>query len=703
VTYHWTIPLVAAVLNAAVAFIVLRQNSRSDLHRCFALLGAAIAAWNINIFVLYSLTSEENALYWSAVFRVGTLMAGSIAAHFMVLFSGNRSKLIWAAVGLSYGVALLLVGANAIGLLITRLQWYSWGFFPVGTRLYELFAPLLGFNFILAQGVLLHVIAASDSPRQRQQAKLWIIGTLIAMPFGMTNLLLTFGIQFYPLGNLASVVYAGFIAYGIVRYRLMDTDLIITKGGAYAAVIIVVVGPAFFTLLWLQNHTFGRVDTDFSICVVALAIVVGIVFPWFRQWAEDRLERSLFRRKHEYREQLISFSRDLVRILEPGDLVRQLGQVLSVKLDLDRVAVALATHPSRELRVCTRSGPELEIDRFGGDGPFARLLLNEDVLLRDEVEASSDIHRQECSGTLQRNGWEVVIPMRVGQKLVGFIALGKRARIQPFTAEDLRLLETLAAQAAIALENARLYEELRRSEEIIRRADRLSALGTLAAGIAHEINNPLVAIQTFFQLAPQRLSDREFLTEFLELTAQEVRRITSLIAELLSFARSPSRSVRDVDANEIIDSVVRLLEPQVRKNGVTILKVLRDSISVTRGDHDQLKQVFLNIILNAIQAMEPNGGVVTIETLEVTHNGEKYVQVCVADTGSGIPAEIIGDIFNPFLTTKDSGTGLGLAISNQVISEHGGFILVDSTVGKGSTFRIYLRPWYAFEAEERRA
>ena len=210
-----------------------------------------------------------------------------------------------------------------------------------------------------------------------------------------------------------------------------------------------------------------------------------------------------------------------------------------------------------------------------------------------------------------------------------------------FFAEELGLLATLAAEAAVALENARLYEELTRSQEIIRRADRLSALGTLAAGIAHEIRNPLVSIQTFFQLAPDRLNDQEFLTEFLHLTSGEVKRITDLISDLLTFARSPTPSMADVDLNDLIAGVVRLLEPQLRKGPIAVIRDLAADLPPTRADRDQLKQVFLNILLNAIQAIDGEGRI-TISSREVMHKSQPYCQMQIGDSGGGLAVHRLG-------------------------------------------------------------
>jgi len=235
----------------------------------------------------------------------------------------------------------------------------------------------------------------------------------------------------------------------------------------------------------------------------------------------------------------------------------------------------------------------------------------------------------------------------------------------------------------VALQNSKLYEELRKSREIISRAGRLSALGTLAAGIAHEIRNPLVSIQTFFQLAPQRLGDEEFMTSFLGLAGTEVKRITGLIAELLTFAKSPSPSFGPIKVNEISDRAVALLKPQAHSEGVNLSSCLGASVSYVQGDADQIMQVVLNLALNAIQAT-PRGGSVTVTTREAPVAPSKFTQIEIRDTGCGIPPESLECIFDPFFTTKEKGTGLGLSIAQQIVSESGGFLEVESAVGIGT-------------------
>ena len=228
-----------------------------------------------------------------------------------------------------------------------------------------------------------------------------------------------------------------------------------------------------------------------------------------------------------------------------------------------------------------------------------------------------------------------------------------------------------------------------KSREIISRAGRLSAIGTLAAGVAHEIRNPLVSIQTFFQLAPSRLDDEEFMTSFLSLAEHEVQRISDLISELLMFAKSPSPAVREVDLNEIVERVITLLSPQAHSGRITLVKKAGLGLPPVLGDGDQLMQVCLNLCLNAIQATPENGQVI-VETRENQHEGEATCEILVVDSGEGIPVGIRESIFDPFFTTKDKGSGLGLAICHQIVVESGGFMTVESVEGHGSTFHVSL-------------
>ena len=688
--YYFIIPLLAAIGNLTLAAIVLRRDRHNELNQAFSFATTMIMLWNLNIFVFYASADAHTAFYWSRFFRVGTLLMPAAIAHFFYVFSERRPRWVFRFLILAYATSEALIIANSIDLLVSDVRRYPMGFYYVGTPLYRTFT-LLAFACAAVTFYLLVSECIGSSPHKRFQARLWLLGTSVAMPFGLTNLITQPGIHFPPLGNLANTVYIAVIAYGIVRHRLMDIDLVVTKGMAYAAVSFLLIAPAFAIALWLQRLSFGLIHTDFSLAILAMFVAIAVLFPTLRLRAESRIARSLFREKHEHRSALVAFTRSIVRILDRGRLVRELATTLRDTVQLDRIAVALFDDAKRAFVVCYSVGPppsDREIEERSGF--IAVLTRQQDAALRGELEATATlVERSAITETCVRNGWEVCIPLALGNKPIGFIGLGHKRNLDAFSAEDLQVLGTLAAQASVALENARLYDELKKSQDIIRRADRLSALGTLAAGIAHEVRNPLVSIQTFFQLAPDRLHDEEFFTTFLGMTAKEVTRISDLITELLSFARSPTRTLGPVDLNDVVDRVATLLEPEAHKHHLELVRELPDSVPLVRADNDQVKQVLINLVLNAIQATRP-GGVVTVTTRAARRGNMMVGQFSVSDTGAGIPQDELDHIFDPFFTTKDKGTGLGLAIVHQIVMEHGGCISVDSRLGVGTSFLVEL-------------
>jgi signal transduction histidine kinase len=285
-------------------------------------------------------------------------------------------------------------------------------------------------------------------------------------------------------------------------------------------------------------------------------------------------------------------------------------------------------------------------------------------------------------------GSEVLVPLLAKRRLIGFISLGKKSGKGIYSGEDIDLLETLANQTAIAIENAKLYEDLKKQKAVMRRADRLASLGTLTAGLAHEIRNPLVAIKTLTQLLPERLDDEEFRKDFLKIASGEVDRISSLVNELLEFARPTSPQLQLQNIQDTMDGMILLISTETKKKSVEIVTHYEESLPLVAADREQVKQVFLNVLLNAIEATS-DGGQVSVEIRTFAKkSGEEFLQVEIRDTGRGIPEEHLENVFTPFFTTKDKGSGLGLSISHQIIQEHGGTISVESRIGEGSSFFI---------------
>ena len=365
--------------------------------------------------------------------------------------------------------------------------------------------------------------------------------------------------------------------------------------------------------------------------------------------------------------------------------------------------------------------------------PASAETLSEDVVralegLAEPVLASELERANPAAARLfNHRGWEVGIPLRVKDRLNGFIGLGQKKDFRIFSGEDLQLLSTVATGATVALENASLSRQLRRSEAVLERANRLSSLGTLAAGLAHEIRNPLVAVKTFLDLLRRRQGRRRLRRGLRRGRQQrcrpfhaspnpaldhqtsererphpdpgtcrapdglsELRRVTDLISDLLALGKSRTAERRAVDLPSTLEPVVRLMESSARKRQVELGSRWEANLPSVSADPDQLKQIVLNLLLNAIESSSA-GGHVMLDVHGGTLTGAApAVVVEVQDRGPGIPADQLEHIFHPFYTTKETGTGLGLALVHQMVVDHGGEIAVDSTPSQGTVFRVTL-------------
>jgi two-component system NtrC family sensor kinase len=225
-------------------------------------------------------------------------------------------------------------------------------------------------------------------------------------------------------------------------------------------------------------------------------------------------------------------------------------------------------------------------------------------------------------------------------------------------------------------------------QELVR-VEKLAAIGELAAGVAHEINNPMAIIRGNTELVQVALPEDSPCQEEMGIISQQLSRVERIVANLLRFARKERKQLGRADINRILAEILRQVGHQIPLTAVVVTTSLDPSVPEVEGDSDQLQQVFTNLIINAVQAM-PQGGTLTVAT--VAHPETASCEVIISDSGSGIPAENLEQIFNPFFTTRPNGIGLGLSVSYGIVRDHGGEIAVDSTVGKGTSFRVTLRP-----------
>ncbi|HIJ57516.1 MAG TPA: GAF domain-containing protein [Deltaproteobacteria bacterium] len=277
------------------------------------------------------------------------------------------------------------------------------------------------------------------------------------------------------------------------------------------------------------------------------------------------------------------------------------------------------------------------------------------------------------------------LPLTLENNVVGILRLFFAEKRQ-FANEELNFLISIAEQSVLAIDKARLIEEKQAQyDNLAIQTEKHSALGRMAAGIAHEINNPLAGILLYSSNLIKKVPKDGILREGLEVIMNETVRCKSIIQELLEFSRDrePKKALSNI--NRIIEKALSILENEFRLRHIRVEKHLADEMDSIYLDENQIEQVFINLMLNAVQAIEDQGEVIIRSALESERN---RLRVTIADSGCGIPSEHLDKIFEPFFSTKPKGTGLGLAVSFGIIQNHGGRIRVSSQLGKGSCFTV---------------
>ena len=287
------------------------------------------------------------------------------------------------------------------------------------------------------------------------------------------------------------------------------------------------------------------------------------------------------------------------------------------------------------------------------------------------------------------------VPLMASGKVVGVIIVDNCFNKRPITDEDIRFLTMFANQAGLAIENSLLYSdineahlELKETHDRLLQSEKLAALGEMAANVAHEIRNPLTSLGGF---ARRLLKKLEGHTEkrYAEIIVKEVERLEALLTDILVLSRKSAGSFKSHNLNNIIDSTLHQLSGELKTKKVELIKDFSESLPNIDCDSQQLKQVFMNLFTNSIQAMQ-DGGTLTIGTYLITEAETSYVGISITDTGGGIPENYVSNIFNPFFTTKDTGTGLGLSITHKLVAHHRGDIELINRPGEGATFIVKL-------------
>ena len=673
--------------------------------------------------------------------------------------------------------------------------------------------------FLLSAIALFRVQRSLASAVERSQLK-WITQGVLwgTAPFALFYVLpVALGFDVGGLKQL-SVLSLAFIplgfGYAITRYRLMDVDVIFKQGLAYALTSSALLG-LFVALAVVLGRAVQSVWPDSGFGVFALAaLLTAFLFSPLKERIQSQIDRHFYKDQYNYRASFSEFGQTLGSEIQLPELNQRISVRIQGALDVSSVAVFLRDEADADLYHCIQSGsPDGSAESWSVR--FPRELLAATGPIQIDLSGAESERQPQGPDPLLDHGIEYIQPLCVRGRTIGFLGMGRRRDGELLNSEDLYLVSSLAGYAAIAIDNALLYDSLEskaaqlsrlkafnenviesitvgvavvdeegtvrvwnsalealyglaRAEAVgrplerllapelisamktlldgtnwsvqatrhlyktrlqnhqkrgllanltltpfagrspadagllilfeditekshlesqLQQAEKLSSIGLFAAGVAHEINTPLAGISSYAQMLLQQTSAGDPQYQMLQKIEIQSVRASRMVNNLLNFARVNDSELAEVNLNNLMVDTVSMLEHQFKRNQVDVQVDLDPYLPKTLGMGGKLQQVFMNLFLNAKDAM-PEGGRLEVKT--ALQGGKAVIQV--RDTGTGIAQQDIRKIYDPFFTTKDvgKGTGLGLSVSYAIIQDHAGQIKVQSKPGQGTTFTVQI-------------
>jgi len=496
--------------------------------------------------------------------------------------------------------------------------------------------------------------------------------------------------QIPPIGVVFSVLLLYFLNQVITAGRLLDIREVFSRLAAVAAgagLLVLIDGLSVATL----------VGPDYPVHIATQVFLASTLFllgyePLRRQ-VEATAARVLNRRGHLLRVALSEADQAVARVLTVEGLVSELQHPLLASGRADRTTVYLWSEDLRSYRLVDARGErdEAPLEQLARQPFTDGFTSGTPAYHRPDLERVAELEhsrREDVEGRLRAMTAmqaEVVLPFTSGDVVLGWLAVGVGPDSEGFSEDDVARMLATAARASVVLENLLGFEKLKEEH-------RLAALGTMAAGLAHEIRNPLAGIKGAAQFLQGSREGAD--AEMVKVIIDEVDRLSEVVSAFLDYARPYQVALDETAATTLYGYVTGMLRMQGIPNGVTLVEDAPAALPPFQADATKLTQVLLNLAQNALQAMK-SGGVLTLRARTGTlrdpkARGAPAIELSVEDTGVGIPEGDLDKLFVPFFTTRHDGTGLGLAISRRIVDAHGGEIDVRSVAGVGSTFTVRL-------------
>lgn len=688
--------MVNAVTSTILGIVIYRANRNSLINRTFAIFAAYVAIWSYSYILWPFSHTKAECIFWFRMLHIGAILIPVGFYHFVISFLNkpNRKSII---------PAYLIAG---FFILFSFSHFYILDMKPISFLPYYgvpgvLYIPFLVmfFAYVAYSLYLLFSDYRFSEPQRKSQILLVGVGTLIGFAGGSTNYLPWFDIPMPPLLNCLVSIYVMATAYAIVKHKFLDIEVIIKKTLVFTGLLASVFTMLVLPTLIIQEYLLRSASTGGRLIGLSISgIVIILTMRRIENFLINITDKYLFQKKYDYKELLKTFTAEVLTVLELDKLVNLTVDKLTDIVKMKSAAVLLFDGEKQQFDVmASRNIKDSSVKLIRPDGIVTFMDETHGYVLVSELREKNVSIPDSIQEIIDKLNAELIIPMVLHEEVMGVLSLGKKKSDENYTQDDLDILLPLAKTLAIAISNAQLFVELGKTQAEAAQKEKMAVIGTLSAGINHEICNPLGIARGQCEAFLLNMKDglyknktsEELIDKAKDIMAKVIKetdRATAITKKLSGFAKPSKGEAEIVNIAKELDEVFGLVGYELKLEKIEFQKNIQSGISDLLVDKKQFQEVLFNLIRNAGQAIGEKGRISVNASEE---NGKVFIDV--QDTGSGIPEDKVKMLFNPFFTTKDpgKGTGLGLFIVRQVVEKNGGRIYLKSTkVGEGTIFRL---------------
>lgn len=723
--YYALAGLLNFITSAALAIVVFFKNPKSRTNQTFSLFAFTVAGWSLCYFLWLRAGSARLAEVYLRTLMLFVIFIPTTFTHFILTLLkvdvDKRKKLNFS----NYLVSSLL------GLTVYT-RWFASDIGPFLVFPYWLKPRILFFfhtihffaNTLYSHSLMLRVLKHNSGVFKNQILYVFI-GTAIGYIAGAINYLTWYRIPIPPFLNPLVSIYVTSISYAIVKYRLMDVNLAVTRTTVFMVVYAVLLGlPLAGALTW-QGRLEQALGARWWVWLWGTCALLATAAHYVNLYVQRRAEARLLKEQRRYQMTLMNAAEGMVQIHDLTRLLSLIVHLLTRAMRLTHAGVFLRDERTgKYVLKCSRDQNVLQPGLILNESdPLIHWLqeqrepvICEEVAQQAAAQVDSPTACSHVEASLRKIEAAVVIPSFSEKGLLGFLVLGDKKTGQMYGQDDLNVLQTLANQAAMAVQNARFYESEKERQAALFHTASLASLGTMASSMGHQINNRFNVLSVLGSAQKARLTKllaetaldavarqtvEEDLRQF-QSVLEEAMKGGEVVAAIRKLSRPSTDGHKPVAIAEALNAGLGVVKFKIKLETIDFLRNLPEDLPTIHGDMAQLGECFLNLIDNAYDAMKKKEaaivipgyrGVLHVAAKAAVEHGKRWVIIETSDNGIGMTEKTLENVFVPFFTTKataEKGTGLGLYVIKKIIEAHGGRVAVASTYGQGTTVTIHL-------------